>query len=343
MRTHYSHPTLVKMALNSYKFFQNFGNEVRGYNSGFRQTGLIVGADSNSEEGLRENYAMHHSLGINSRIVDRHELSEIEAELDPSEYSLIVYEPNAGYAEPSTTASSFATASKELGAKILTNTTVVSIEKSGDGYLIGTSNGQIRAEKVLLAIGVWFNHFAKLLDLGVNITPVRHAVCIYRRPSEYSGRRPIVFDFPKNSAFKPEGDRDLNVSTLETLGGKVDPDDYDTSVSFDEITQFSERVARAFPVMESKGELVTSFTGLYDNTPDEQPIIDDFSEAGFENLYCCAGLSGHGFKLCPEFGRILTSFLSGENFSEYDVTIFKTRRFKEGKLIKSRYQAATIG
>jgi sarcosine oxidase, subunit beta len=130
---------------------------------------------------------------------------------------------------------------------------------------------------------------------------------------------------------------------LETLGGTVSPDSYDTSVSFDEISQFSDRTARTFPIMASKGELSTSFTGLYDNTPDEQPIIDNFSDIGFENLYCCVGLSGHGFKLSPEFGRILSTLLAGEKFSDYDISIFAKRRFEEGKLIKSRYQAATIG
>lgn len=344
VRTHYSHPTLVKMALNSCKFFRNFENEVRGFKSGFRQTGLIIGANPSSEEGLKENQEMHRSLGVESRIVDVEQLRKIEPELDPSDYSFVVYEPNAGYAEPSTTASSFAAAALELGSTVLTKSEVTSIEKRhGDGYWIQTSGGIIRAEKLLLATGVWFNHFSNMLSLGLTITPVRHVVCMYRRPHEYSGNRPIVFDFAKNAAFKPEGERDLNVSTLETLGGAVDPDAYDASVSFDEISQFSERTSRAFPIMGTKGELSTSYTGLYDNTPDEQPVIDEFSDEGFENMYCCVGLSGHGFKLSPEFGRILSTILTGKKFSDYDISIFRKSRFKEGKLIKSRYQAATIG
>ena len=71
LRTHYSHPTLVKMALKSYRFFQKFDQEVRGYNCGFKQTGLIIGSDSNSESGLKENLTMHRQLGIESKIMDQ--------------------------------------------------------------------------------------------------------------------------------------------------------------------------------------------------------------------------------------------------------------------------------
>ncbi len=345
IRTHYSNPTLVTMAVRSYKFFQNFSREVEGHHSGFKQTGLIVGADVNSERGLKENHVMHGQLGIDSRMIDRDEAKRVEPQLDPSAYSAIVYEPDAGYAEPSTTASSFASAAVELGCKVLTNTEVTQIRKLSAGFYIETSSGSINAKKVVLATGVWFNRFARMLNLDtIPIHPVRHAVCMFRRPSEYSGTRPILFDFPRSAAFKPEGEFDLNVSSLETLGGQVDPDSYDSNVSFDEVSTFSSRVAEAFPIMSSKGKLATTFTGLYDNTPDEQPVIDDFSDQGFENLYCLVGLSGHGFKLCPEFGRMMSTMVSGESFKDYDISIFKKKRFREGNLIKSKYQGvATIG
>jgi len=343
LRTHYSHPTLVKMASKSYRFFQNFEEECGGRKCGYRKTGLIIGADQNSEKGLKENVVMHHELGIQSRITDREELGEIEPELDLKKFSTIVYEPEAGYAEPSTTASSFASRAVELGATVLTGTEVTSIKKLKQGFSLETSNGIINAEKVVLAPGAWFNRFSKILNLDVSVHPMRHVVCMFKRPKEYAGTRPIIFDFPRSSAFKPEGQFDLNVSTLETLGDQVDPDNYNAGVNYEEISEFSSRVSDAFPIMSQKGSLSTSFTGLYDNTLDEQPIIDEFSGVGLENLYCLVGLSGHGFKLCPEFGRIMSTLVCGEKFHDYDVSIFRKNRFRDGNLIRSKYQVATIG
>jgi glycine/D-amino acid oxidase-like deaminating enzyme len=95
--------------------------------------------------------------------------------------------------------------------------------------------------------------------------------------------------------------------------------------------------------MASKGVYERGYAGVYDNTPDEQPVIDELSDYGFENLFCLVGLSGHGFKLAPEFGRIMAALVNEGAFKDYDVSPFRLRRFTEGKLLKSRYEFGTIG
>ena len=108
VRTHYSTEVLTRMALLSYRFFKGFGREPPGRSAGYVETGLLVGADEASVEALRQNSAMHKSLGIDSRVMNPEELSisKIEPMLDAAAFSLFAYEPNAGYAEPSSTASS---------------------------------------------------------------------------------------------------------------------------------------------------------------------------------------------------------------------------------------------
>src|SRR5271169_3942214 len=107
VRTHYSTEILTKMALRSYRFFKDFGRELPGRSAGYVETGLVVGADEASVEPLRQNSAMHKGLGIDSRLMRPEELaaSGIEPMLDAGAFSLFAYEPHAGYAEPSSTAS----------------------------------------------------------------------------------------------------------------------------------------------------------------------------------------------------------------------------------------------
>src|SRR5271169_4526281 len=69
VRTHYSTEVLTKMALLSYRFFKDFGRELPGRSAGYVETGLLVGADEASVGALRENSAMHKSLGIDSRVM----------------------------------------------------------------------------------------------------------------------------------------------------------------------------------------------------------------------------------------------------------------------------------
>jgi sarcosine oxidase, subunit beta len=94
--------------------------------------------------------------------------------------------------------------------------------------------------------------------------------------------------------------------------------------------------------MATGGTYRRGYAGLYDNTPDQHPIIDELSELGLPGVYCVVGLSGHGFKLAPEFGRIVASLVTDGTFRDYDVSVFKLRRFEEGRLLGGRYGVSTI-
>ena len=95
--------------------------------------------------------------------------------------------------------------------------------------------------------------------------------------------------------------------------------------------------------MAEKGTFERGYSGVYDNTPDQQPIIDELSEYGYRDLFCLVGLSGHGFKLSPEFGRIMASLVAEGSFSDYDVSVFRLKRFETGELLRGKYSISTVG
>lgn len=351
VRTHYSSETLTRMALLSYRFFKDFAKELPGRSAGYVETGLLVGADDASVKALRENSAMHKSLGIDSRVMTPEDLSRsgVEPMLDPSAFSLFAYEPHAGYAEPSTTAAAFASAAVELGADVLTGTRATKIQRLGSrpgGYSLSTTAGPLDCRKVVIATGVWSKPL--FLELGVEL-PLkvsRHPVAVFGRPVGYLGTRPIVFDFPRSAYYKPEGNDLFFVGTLsselDASGTESDPDAYNETVTYEEAADFSSSASVAFPVMGKAGTYRRGYAGLYDNTPDQHPVIDELSDRGFPGVFCVVGLSGHGFKLAPEFGRIAASLVKEGAFKDYDVSVFKLGRFEGGHLLGGRYSVSTI-
>ncbi len=96
----------------------------------------------------------------------------------------------------------------------------------------------------------------------------------------------------------------------------------------------------------SEGNLHSSYVGLYDVSPDQHPIIDELSDFGLTGAFCCVGLSGHGFKLCPALGLIVAEMILGTDEAAqqtFDRSIFSLSRFKTGKLLESRYKTlATV-
>lgn len=348
VRTHYSTELLARMALLSYRFFKNFGRELPGRTAGYVETGLLVGVDEASVRPLLESSAMHKSLGIDSRIMTPAELkaSGLEPMLDAEAFSLFAYEPNAGYAEPSATASSFASAAKDLGASILTSSRVTAIERAPSGYSVLTTSGPVLCRKVVLATGVWSRPLFAGLGVALPIRGSRHPVAIFGRPTSFLGTRPLVFDFPRSAYYKPEGNDLLFVGSLaqelDASGADADPDAYDESIGYEEVADFSKSAAVAFPVMSSAGTYRRGYAGVYDNTPDQNPVIDELSGYGYPGVYCVVGLSGHGFKLAPEFGRVIARLLTDGRFPDYDVSAFRLRRFEEGRLLGGRYGVSTI-
>ena len=347
VRTHYSIPVLAKMALLSYRFFRDFEGRLPGFSAGYRETGLLIGVDRESEASVRDSLRMFKSMGITSDFVEAKQARAIEPCLETGDFDALVYEPNMGYAEPSTTANSFAGAAGRLGGRVLTNTALRKIDRTEGGYSLSTTAGEVRARTVVLATGVWSGPLFANLGIHLPIKPVRHPVAIYSRPEEFLDTRPSVFDFCRSAYYKPEGRNLLFVGSMEAQldasSPATDPDDYDQGITYEEVEKYSEWTSRVYPLMGSQGKYERGYSGLYDNTPDQQPIIDELSGYGYPGIRCLVGLSGHGFKLCPEFGRLMASLVLRGEFRDYDISIFRLKRFSSGKLLKSKYSLSTIG
>jgi len=85
------------------------------------------------------------------------------------------YEPESGYADPATTASSYARRAKELGAELLLGTRALSvvIEK---GRVVGleTDKGRVAAGAVIVAAGPWSPQLINPTGIHLPIETTRH-------------------------------------------------------------------------------------------------------------------------------------------------------------------------
>jgi sarcosine oxidase subunit beta len=119
---------------------------------------------------------------------------------------------------------------------------------------------------------------------------------------------------------------DLMIHGLSIYDEVVDADDYDEGVDREEIVTNAQRIARRFPVMEN-GLSMGGYSGLYDLTPDKQPVLGPVPE--YAGLFADFGWSGHGFKHSPVIGDILSDAILGGRSATYDITPFRWSRFRE--------------
>jgi len=110
----------------------------------------------------------------------------------------------------------------------------------------------------------------------------------------------------------------------------VDPDNYNEAADSAEIRRNANLVARRFPLMATAAPW-GAYAGLYDVTPDEQPVLGAISQ--YDGLYADFGWSGHGFKHAPFIGDLLSDLILHGSTGDYDLTPFRWSRFKEGDLL----------
>jgi glycine/D-amino acid oxidase-like deaminating enzyme len=81
---------------------------------------------------------------------------------------------------------------------------------------------------------------------------------------------------------------------------------------------------------------VRGYSGVYDCSPDLQPALGPVR--GIDGLHVAAGFSGHGFKLSPAVGEMVSAGVVGKPSSVTDLALFDVRRFSEGRPVKGEFE-----
>lgn len=115
----------------------------------------------------------------------------------------------------------------------------------------------------------------------------------------------------------------------------VDPDSYNQAIEPGEIEAFKRGVIHRFPAM-ARSIMRGGYAGVYDTTPDDQPILGPAPEV--TGLWHCLGWSGHGFKHTPVIGDLIASWITLGHTGDVDLRPFQAGRFRTGELIHGEHE-----
>ena len=343
VRTHYQHEVLAAMALDSRRVFEDFAEQVGG-DCGFRRTGFLVLSRAADRDAIAANVAMHNRLGISAQVVDPEDIARIDPRLDPDEVGVAAWEPDSGHADPHGTTAGFAAAARREGVMVRTAERVISLEARGDAVTgVVTGRGSIAAGMVLVAAG--YSTRGLLLPLGFEapVTPVRHAIAVLRRTAGFGAAHPVVSDRVFGSYYMPEAGDLTVIGTTAPFEGVVD---LETGIhrapAQDDLERMAARFARRFPGQDG-AELRPGWTGVYDCSPDLQPLLG--AVPGLRGVLIATGFSGHGFKLSPVVGAMLAAAALGTSPPRHDIGFFDPGRFAAGRPIvaTNTYSVPTLG
>ncbi|HEY9633246.1 MAG TPA: FAD-dependent oxidoreductase [Coleofasciculaceae cyanobacterium] len=340
IRTHYTHPVLAELARLSKERFHQFKQRYGGYDSGFHPCGYYILVGESDVETLHSVVEMHQSIAINVDLVDLQHVQEKVPDLNLSDVAAAAYEPDSGYGSPPQTTVALAKRAADLGVEIRTQTPVHQIKldakRNVEGVVIAT--GDVATRTVIDCVGPWAKKFTEHLGLEFPVIPIVEHVVVVERPMEFSSTHPVISDlvnlcYSRSDAAQPYTRIGNSDPKYHPQFGLKDADDFKGQL-FPKITEeLHQKLLHRFPVLQ-QGKVVEKYSGIWGVTPDYQPIIDNLEH--IPGLFCAVGFSGHGYKLSPIIGDLMSQFMLGESNSLVDkLQLFRFKRFQENDLIKS--------
>jgi sarcosine oxidase subunit beta len=296
---------------------------------GFQQVGMLALAGPDHAPHLRHNALRAQEIGAKVALISAAEVKALVPSVNVDDIALASYEAESGYADPSSTANALVNRARDLGAIIIQYERVEAIRSAGPRVVgVRTETQDIDAPVVINCGGLWADRLLRPLGIEVSITPTRHQMCFFRRPAGF-GTHPAIADTVSMTYMRPEHG-DLTIHGLLAYDEVVDPDHYNEGADPEQILRNAERIAHRFPIMEH-GLAMGGYSGVYDVTPDHQPVLGAIPE--YAGLYADFGWSGHGFKHSPVIGDILSDLVLHGKAADFDLTPFRWSRFREGDLL----------
>ncbi|MFZ7103162.1 MAG: NAD(P)/FAD-dependent oxidoreductase [Peptococcaceae bacterium] len=326
VRQQWATETNCLLSKESVKMFENM-NEELGFAKDieFKQKGYLLLAYTNAQwEQFKKNVHLQKKLGIPVEMITPQEAKEIVPHLNTAGLLGATYCNTDGHANPFHVTYAFAEAAKRLGVAIETYTEVTGIKtEKGRVKSVVTTKGEIAAPIVVNCAGAHSGEIAKMVGVDIPIFPERHQALV-TEPVE-TMQDPMVISFNHNIYCQqtPHG------SFVMGMGDPNEPQGFNINSSWQFLEEVAKRVVKVLPPL---GEIrvVRQWAGLYDMSPDANPIIDELEEA--KGMYVVAGFSGHGFMVSPITGVMVAQLILGQK-PVLPVELFNLERFSRGEYL----------
>ena len=342
VRQHYSNRLTATMARQSLRVFEHFDDLVGGPPV-FTHTGMVLIVNERDRAGLEANVAMQRELGIVVQTISAELLAEIDPNARLAEDELAVFETEAGYVEAVQVVATFAAAAQGFGADIRegVQAEALVIER---GKVVGveTNEGRYSCGVVILATGPWAAQLARQAGVRLPVQACRTQVALFRKPAVFGRRCAVYGDFVQGIYFKPTHGDIIHAGSLlgEEINEPVDPDSYNEAADGGWLPGVRQRLGRRYPAMH-RGYGRGGYGALYAITPDWHPILDKLP--GIDGAYCAVGFSGHGFKMSPIVGRLMSELIVDGKAAALDIAPLRFARFDENDPVKTGYAYGVMG
>ncbi len=330
--------SLTTMMMDSVELYRRLGTESE-FDPGWTECGGIRLASSEERmEELRRQAGWAKTFGLPLELISAAEAQELFPLMSTDGVLGAAYLPTDGYLDPSQLTFALADGARRGGAQIFTSTRVTGIESErGHVTRVRTERGDVEAETVVLAGGMFCAELGRLAGVRIPVVPMSHEYIVTQPFRERDPANPLPtlrdpdlliyfreeggglimggYERPAAPAFLPDGERGFDAIPPD-FNGRLLEDDWDR---FAEIVDNSRR---RVPQMEDV-KVTRMINGPEAFTPDNEFCLGETEIGG---LFVAAGFCAHGLAGAGGIGKVMAQWIA-EGEPGLDVWHMDVRRF----------------
>ena len=330
--------SLTKMMMYSVELYRRLGDESE-FDPGWTECGGIRLASSEERmEELRRQAGWAKTFGLPLELISADEAREMFPLMSTEGVLGGAWLPTDGYLDPSQLTFALADGARRGGVEVFTNTRVTGIESErGRVARVRTERGDIEAETVVIAGGMFAAELGRLAGVRVPVMPMSHEYIVTQPFRERDPENPlptlrdpdlliyfreeggglVMGGYERHSApaFLPDGDGGFDSIPFD-FNGRLLEDDWDR---FEEIVENSRR---RVPQMEDV-KVTRMINGPEAFTPDNEFCLGETEVRG---LFVAAGFCAHGLAGAGGIGKVMAEWIDAGEPS-LDLWHMDIRRF----------------
>lgn len=311
----HDHNNISKLQYYTMQLYKDL-EEQTGQGCGIFQPGsLYLAQTEDREHQLRMQAAKAKYFEVEFHELSRKEAEELHPLVNFDGIRCIMFEPDGGNVDPSGVTHAYAKGARDAGAQIHRFTAVTETNQRADGtWDVITDKGNIHAEVVVNAAGLWGREVARLAGIELPLKVMEHQYFVTETIPEVEaiGRRlPSVADRDGEYYLRQEG-QGLLVGAYERDGRFVwedkTPSDFGHELFPDDLDRIMENLERAFtrlPVLAEAG-VKRVINGPMIWSPDSSALFGPVPE--LKNYFCCNGIIP-GFSQSGGLGLLLAEWI----------------------------------
>ncbi len=255
---------------------------------------------------IRELHRDVSALVPDVRLVEPHEVTELQPLLRPGHVELALLEPGAMQIDVHALHQGYLRLLRARGGEVVVSAHAHGAQTNRGVWTIADASGRTwSAPTVVNAAGAWGDQVARLLGASpVGLMPLRRSAFMIDAPPGIDPRvLPMVADIDDAFYFKPEGPRLLCSPADETAQepGDARPDEVE--------------IARALDVLGAATTLDiahvrSAWAGLRTFVADRSPVVG--FDPNVEGLFWFAAQGGYGIQTAPALAQVGAALLRGE-------------------------------